>query len=764
MKEVITIQVGQTGNQVGLRWWDLLQQEHSLRGLEGTSTFKLDENEAAALGTFFRPAEGTRPSVGDLQSGGSSFVDRYRARAVLIDMEENVISQLARSPIGPLFDQRLRLTDVSGAGNNWAVGYAEYGPRYRDSVVELVRRSLEPCDSPQAFIMLHSLGGGTGSGFGSFILEQLEDNFPELYRFTSSLLPSRNDDVITSPYNALLSTARLVDHADAVLPIDNECLLELVAAVKKQQKGQTGLNSSSSSSRATSQVLSLTSLRLDPFSTSTRDRGERESSSNINNMSILPDRPSTAPSPSSAAPAKPPLSPELLSVLKEADTLLEAISERTSSISLNNKEIHDLRKEKVSTSSSARGGAKSARGTSSGVGSISDSRMMPQRRGGITSSLTSRTSEKETPSTAASISSSRVSRAGIGVGTAASASRRPGGMTGPKSLARGGGGGSAVAAVLKPNTNATSMSLQRSSGSAVIPPKAPQALHENEKTIRDRTLLESSSSASSASSRSPGGAVNNNISPIGISNDDEHQFRSGNGVPHGDEDECLASEIGSGFKKRNGTAFDGMNNLVAHMLSNLTASMRFPGQLNVDINELTTTLVPFPRLHFFSTSIAPLVGAGLPPRQNADLRMCERIVAQGFSNTGLLVRSDVRRGVHLAAGVLLRGPFAVSDVNASVLKQQKELNMVSWNPDGFKIGMCSTSSLYSSVTALTVSNNCTISEPLVEGYSRFVKLYRARAHLHHFLEYIEADQIAAAAETVTGLIADYRQAGGVHDL
>jgi hypothetical protein len=750
MKEVITIQVGQTGNQIGLRWWDLLQQEHSLRGLEGGT--RLDENEAAALGTFFRPAEGLKPSVGDIQSGGSSFVERYRARAVLIDMEENVISQLARSPIGPLFDQRLRLTDVSGAGNNWAVGYAEYGPRYRDSVVELVRRSLEPCDSPQAFIMLHSLGGGTGSGFGSFILEQLEDNFPELYRFTSSLLPSRNDDVITSPYNALLSTARLVDHADAVLPIDNECLLELVAAVKKQQKGQTGHNITSRANvGGRFQSLSLTSLRLDqPFSISTRER-EKESSSNSSNTSILPERPSTAPSPPSA-PAQPPLSPALLSVLQEADTLLDTINERTGSISLNNKEINNLRKEKLpSSSSSSSRSTKGALGVSSGV---SDARML-QKRGGTVASTSSSSSSSSRPTGKETVSminnsSGRVSRVGINPGTAASATRQPGGMSvsGPKSLARG---GSAVSAVLKPNNNATSMTLQQKStitkqSSDVVPTKlARREMNTTtSSSIEQQPLGESSSSST---------------------NDDEQKIRENViSSTQGEEDDGLASEIGTGFKKRNGTAFDGMNNLVAHMLSNLTASMRFPGQLNVDINELTTTLVPFPRLHFFSTSIAPLVGAGLPPRQTADLRLCERIVAQGFSNTGLLVRSDVRRGVHLAVGVLLRGPFAVSDVNASVLKQQRELNMVSWNPDGFKIGMCSTSSLYSSVTALTVSNNCTISEPLVEGYSRFVKLYRARAHLHHFLEYIEADQIAAAAETVTGLIADYRHAGGgVHE-
>jgi len=37
-----------------------------------------------------------------------------------------------------------------------------------------------------------------------------------------------------------------------------------------------------------------------------------------------------------------------------------------------------------------------------------------------------------------------------------------------------------------------------------------------------------------------------------------------------------------------------MNNIVANMLSNLTASMRFEGTLNIDLNEITMNLIPFP--------------------------------------------------------------------------------------------------------------------------------------------------------------------------
>ena len=41
----------------------------------------------------------------------------------------------------------------------------------------------------------------TGSGLGTFVLEMLEDIYPEVYRFTTCVFPSKDDDVITSPYN-----------------------------------------------------------------------------------------------------------------------------------------------------------------------------------------------------------------------------------------------------------------------------------------------------------------------------------------------------------------------------------------------------------------------------------------------------------------------------------------------------------------------------------------------------------------------------------
>jgi tubulin epsilon len=83
--------------------------------------------------------------------------------------------------------------------------------------------------------MMHSLGGGTGSGLGSYILELLHDEYPEIFRFTVSVLPSDVDDVITSPYNSLLSAHKLFEHADCVLPLENQALMDIVERARWDQ-------------------------------------------------------------------------------------------------------------------------------------------------------------------------------------------------------------------------------------------------------------------------------------------------------------------------------------------------------------------------------------------------------------------------------------------------------------------------------------------------------------------------------------------------
>eukprot|EP01035_Chromulina_nebulosa_P018094 gene18094-23743_t len=207
MRETITVQVGQCGNQIGNQFWSKLLLEH-----EHTP----DNDEA--LSAFFRFS-----SVNNKQQQLT-----MKARALLIDMECGPLQETMRSPLGSLFDDTQFVMDVYGSGNNFAHGHYIYGPQYRSKFEEGLRKNAEHCDSLQSFIVTHSLSGGTGSGVGTYLLSMLHDLYPNVFRFSACVFPSEDNDVVTAPYNSILATSQLIEHADCVLPIDNSALQAFV--------------------------------------------------------------------------------------------------------------------------------------------------------------------------------------------------------------------------------------------------------------------------------------------------------------------------------------------------------------------------------------------------------------------------------------------------------------------------------------------------------------------------------------------------------
>ncbi|CAJ0561349.1 unnamed protein product, partial [Mesorhabditis spiculigera] len=56
-------------------------------------------------------------------------------------------------------------------------------------------------------------------------------------------------------------------------------------------------------------------------------------------------------------------------------------------------------------------------------------------------------------------------------------------------------------------------------------------------------------------------------------------------------------------------SYTNLNRIIAQVVSSITASLRFDGALNVDLNEFQTNLVPYPRIHFPLASYSPLISA-----------------------------------------------------------------------------------------------------------------------------------------------------------
>lgn len=105
----------------------------------------------------------------------------------------------------------------SGAGNNWAKGYYTEGAELVDQILDQLRHETEACDNLQGFQLVHSLGGGTGSGLGTLLLGKLREEYPDRMLATYSILPSpKVSETVVEPYNAVLSFHQLTENADLV--------------------------------------------------------------------------------------------------------------------------------------------------------------------------------------------------------------------------------------------------------------------------------------------------------------------------------------------------------------------------------------------------------------------------------------------------------------------------------------------------------------------------------------------------------------------
>ncbi len=417
-----------------------------------------------ALSSFFQNVD-TRhePAIKFPVGDGKGSIRALKARAVVVDMEEGVTNELLSGPMRDVFDTKQFITGQSGSGNNWACGSHHYGPMYRDTLLEAVRRQAEDADSLQSFLLLHSLGGGTGSGLGSYMLGALADEYPDVYRFSVSVFPSEDDDVVTSPYNAMLSCAALAEHADCVMPVENQALMDIVTSIQSKSLG----------------------------------------------------------------------------------------SQRGSSLS---------------------------------------------------------------------------------------------------------------------------------------------------------------------------------------------------GLDSGD----VGGRAGHG-----GKPWDGMNGIAANLLLNLTAGMRFDGSLNVDINEITTNLVPFPKLHFLLSSMSPVAVSADRGRNIPAPRTMDQIFTEVFGRDRQLASVDPRRSTYLACALMLRGGVNISDANRNVERLRRGLKMAHWVSDGFKVGLCDRAPVGTPYSALCLANNCAMQRPLDAMNERFGKLRKRNVYLHHYTEYMDLADIDGAAECIQDLGAEY---------
>jgi tubulin alpha len=214
-------------------------------------------------------------------------------------------------------------------------------------------------------------------------------------------------------------------------------------------------------------------------------------------------------------------------------------------------------------------------------------------------------------------------------------------------------------------------------------------------------------------------------------------------------------------------SYSNLNRLIGQIVSSITASLRFDGALNVDLNEFQTNLVPYPRIHFPLVTYAPIISAEKAYHEQLSV---QEITNACFEPANQMVNCNIRNGKFMSCCMLYRGDVVPKDVNQAIanIKTKRAIQFVDWCPTGFKVGIN-----YQPPTAVPggdlakvqravcmLSNTTAIAEAWSRLDHKFDLMFQKRAFVHWYVgEGMEEGEFSEAREDMAALEKDYEEVG-----
>ena len=209
MREVISVHVGQAGVQLGSACWELFCLEHNICS-DGTQKI-IDPNDQNFKIIFneFRQ-------------------ERFSPRAVFIDLEPSAINEIRTGSYRDIYTQNQFIAGKDDSSSNFARGFYTVGREALSDCLDQIQKQADSCEDLEGFLLYHSVGGGTGSGLGSLLLEKLSELYPKKAKLNFSIYPEPHlSTEFTSPYNSLLSTHYSLEHSTSTIALDNSAIFDI---------------------------------------------------------------------------------------------------------------------------------------------------------------------------------------------------------------------------------------------------------------------------------------------------------------------------------------------------------------------------------------------------------------------------------------------------------------------------------------------------------------------------------------------------------
>ncbi|KAI6659330.1 Tubulin alpha-1C chain [Oopsacas minuta] len=208
-REIIHLHLGQAGSQIGGSLWNTYCNEYKVE-----RSGKYNGQNPTNISHIFKNV-------------GESY---YKPRAVFFDLDPETKQTFRDTSLKRLFGEDQFITGREDASNNFARGFYNLGREFRDEMIDGIRRESEACDSLQGFYIFRSLGGGTGSGVGSLLIQELQHEFGGKDKMDFSIAPSSVlNTSVTEPYNVVHSMYNNIEDNDISVMMDNKALYSVSA-------------------------------------------------------------------------------------------------------------------------------------------------------------------------------------------------------------------------------------------------------------------------------------------------------------------------------------------------------------------------------------------------------------------------------------------------------------------------------------------------------------------------------------------------------
>ena len=195
-------------------------------------------------------------------------------------------------------------------------------------------------------------------------------------------------------------------------------------------------------------------------------------------------------------------------------------------------------------------------------------------------------------------------------------------------------------------------------------------------------------------------------------------------------------EISSNILKQNQPKYCDLNWVISLVMNGITSSLRFPGQLNSDLRKMGVNLVPFPRLHFFTVSAAPLFNLTSKQSSTYVNLTIREILDQLWSGKNFLAKININDGRYLSTSCIYRGKklktFEVENQQRQLQDKLME-DFVNWIPNNIMTSCVNISTQYSNINGSFIGNFTGINSVFRRISKQFHKMFKKKAFLHWYI-------------------------------